>query len=110
MRDAAIDALCGTDAAVMACLLAELAAFVAVERTATCRAQSQELHPVVLWRLWGYQYDVLQPLAVRLLSIPPSAAGGERIFKTIKGVLTSRRSRLGDGWMDRHACSSTLGS
>jgi len=36
----------------------------------------------------------LQPLAVRLLAIPPSAAGGERIFKALKTVLSTRRSRL----------------
>ena len=31
---------------------------------------------------------------MRLLSIPPSAAGGQRILKALKTVLSTRRSRL----------------
>jgi len=44
------------------------------------------LHPSLWWRLWGCPFSALQPVAARLLVIPPSAAGGERMFQTLKGV------------------------
>ena len=56
--------------------------------------QSRELHPVMWWHLWGLRFPTLQPLAVRLLSIPPSPAGGERIFKVLQTVLFTRPRRL----------------
>jgi len=33
-------------------------------------------------------------VALHLLAIPPSAAGGGRIFKALKGILTTRRNRV----------------
>ena len=38
-----------------------------------------------------------------MLAIPPSAAGGERIFKTLKGVLTTRRNRVTNERVDAHS-------
>lgn len=94
MRDAAVDRLCAADAALKAALLTDLASFASLEVRHVGRPATRDLHPVLWWRLWGASLGVLQPLAVRLLSIPPSAAGGERMFKTLKGVLSTRRNRL----------------
>jgi len=44
--------------------------------------------------------STLQPLAVRLLAILPSAAGGERISKASNTVPSTRRSRLGPERVD----------
>lgn len=94
LRDAAVDRLCLSDAAAKAALLTELAGFAALEVQHAGHAASRDLHPVLWWRLWGASLQVLQPLAVRLLSTPPSAAGGERMLKTLKGVLSTQRNRL----------------
>ena len=94
LRDAAVVFLCRPDNAARALVLAELASFADTEQGPAALEQSRDLHPVMWWRLWGWRFPTLQPLAVRLLAIPPSAAGGERIFKALKTVLSTRRSRL----------------
>lgn len=100
LRDAAVNRLCASDVAIKAALLPDLASFAALEvRHAGCPA-TRSLHQVLWLRLWGATLRVLQPLAVRLLSTPPSAAGGERVFKTLKGVLSTRRKRLASHRVD----------
>jgi len=94
LRDAAVVFLCRPDTAARALVLAELASFEDTEQGPAALEQSRDLHPVMWWRLWGWLFPTLQPLAVRLLDIPTSAAEGERIFKALKTALSSRRSRL----------------
>jgi len=77
-----------------AALLADMAGFAAIETAHGALLSERNLHPSLWWRLWGCPFRALQPVAARLLAIPPSAAGGERMFKTLKGVLTTRRNRL----------------
>ena len=94
MRDAAVERPCGGDVSARAALLADMAGFAAIETAHGVLLSECNLHPSLWWRLWGCPFRVLQPVADRLLAIPPSAAGGERMFKTLKGVLTTRRNRL----------------
>jgi len=89
LRDEAVVFLCRPDNAARALVLAELASFADTEQGPAALEQSSDLHPVMWWRLWGWRFPTL-----RLLSIPPSAARGERIFKALKTVLSTRRSRL----------------
>jgi len=48
----------------------------------------------------------LRPLAVRILQLPPSAAGGERSFKVSNRTLTRLRSRLSPDKADMHKHSA----
>jgi len=94
MRDAAVERFCGGDVSARAALLADMAGFAAIETAHGALLSERNLHPSLWWRLWGCPFRALQPVAARLLAIPPSAAGGERMFKTLKGVLTTMRNRL----------------
>jgi len=94
MRDAAVERLCGGDVSARAVLLADMAGFAAIETAHGALPSERNLHPSLWWRLWGCPFRALQPVAARLLAIPPSAAGGERMFETLKRVLTTRRNRL----------------
>lgn len=94
LRDAAVNTLGASDVAVKTALLTDLASFAALEVRHAGRPATRSLHPVLWWRLWGASLRVLQPSAVRLLSTPPSAAGEEGTFETLKVVLSTRRNRL----------------
>jgi len=71
-----------------------MAGFAAIETAHGALPSERNSHPSLWWRLWGCPFRELKPVAARLLAIPPSAAGGQRMFKTPKGVLTTRRNRL----------------
>jgi len=94
LRDAAVAFLCGVDVAARYSLLADLAGLAAVEQALALTAPANELHLSAWLCLWGGRSETLQPVALRLLAIPPSAARGERILKALKGILKTRRNRV----------------
>lgn len=50
--------------------------------------------PLQWWEQWGTKMPQLQDVALRLLCIPATAAGGERTFSVFSGVWRDDRSRL----------------
>ena len=50
--------------------------------------------PVSWWRSWGDEFPVLSKLALKLLSLPPSAAAAERNWSTQDFIISKRRNRL----------------
>jgi len=67
-------------------LLADMAGFTAIDTAHGALPSERNLHHFLWWRLWGCPFRALQPVAARLLAIPSSAADGETIFKTLKGI------------------------
>jgi len=80
--------------------MAQLASFAALEASHVVLPPEQGVHPDLWWRLWGATFRLLQPVTVHLLAMPPSAAGGKRMFKALKSVLTTRRNRLANCRVD----------
>ena len=50
--------------------------------------------PVRWWRSWGDGFPTLKKLALKLLSLPPSAASAERNWSTQDFIVSKRRNRL----------------
>ncbi|KAJ9531183.1 hypothetical protein QJQ45_001018 [Haematococcus lacustris] len=50
--------------------------------------------PVTWWEWYGMETPVLQQVAQRVLSIPATSAGVERLFSVFKFIWSDRRSRL----------------
>ena len=50
--------------------------------------------PVRWWRSWGDEFPTLKKLALKLLSLPPSAASAERNWSTQDFIVSKRRNRL----------------
>ena len=57
-------------------------------------APSVTADPVRWWRSWGDEYPTLRPFALKLLSLPPSAAAAERNWSTQDMIISKRRNRL----------------
>ena len=51
-------------------------------------------HPLLWWRAWGDEFPTLAKLAMKLLSLPPSAASAERNWSTQDFIISKRRNRL----------------
>ena len=100
MRDVAVARRCGSDTGARIALMSELAAFAALEASQAVLPPEQGVHPALWWRLWAATIRLLQPVAVHLLAMPPSAAGGERMFKALKSLLTTRSNRLANCGVD----------
>jgi hypothetical protein len=50
--------------------------------------------PVRWWRSWGDEFPTLKKFALKLLSLPPSAASAERNWSTQDFIVSKRRNRL----------------
>lgn len=94
LRDVAIASPADGDTALAAQLQAELSEFLAFAAQ-PARADSWcRLNPRSWWRLYGERFVLRNPICLRLFSFPASAAGGERSFKRLHQVHTTRSSRL----------------
>lgn len=94
LRDEAIVSLADGDAAWAARLQAELSEFLAFATQPAREETWRRLHPRAWWRLYGERFELWHPICLRLFSYPASAAGGERAFKRLHQVHTTRRNRL----------------
>lgn len=78
--------------------LSELLAFSGQRSRAESR---RRLHPRSLWRLYGERFVLWHPICLRLFSYPASAACGERAFKRLHQVRSTRRNYLSPGLLDQ---------
>jgi len=94
LREAGLDCWAGDDVEYRARLSADLASFLAHVESLPFGSDGVGGHPCHWWRLHGEAFSTLRPLAMRILLLPPSAAGGERSFKVFNRALTRLRNRL----------------
>jgi len=94
LRDTALNCWAGKDGVYRDRLSADLASFLAHVEALPFGSDGVGGHPCRWWRLHGEAFPDLRPLAVRILLLPPSAAGGERSFKVFNRTLTRLRNRL----------------
>jgi len=71
MRGMAVACNCGSDTGARTALMEKLAAFTALEASHAVLPPNQNVHPTLWWRLRGATFRLLQPVAVRLLAMPP---------------------------------------
>jgi len=101
LGDVAIASLADGDTAWAAQLKAELSEFLAFAAQPARADSWRRLHPRSWWRLYGQRFVLWHPICLRLFSFPASAAGGERAFKRLHQVHTTRRNRLSPQLVDQ---------
>ena len=94
LRGRAVEFLAGDDASYSLRISRDLAAFLTYAEQLPLAFAGRDLHPAQWWVLVGEPFPTLRVVALRLFALPPSAAGGERAFKTVKLVHTAVRNRL----------------
>jgi len=97
----AIASLADVDTAWAAQLQAELRKFPAFAAQPARADSSRRLHPRSWWRLYGERFVLWHLICLRLFSFPASAAGGERAFKRLHQVHTTRRNRFSPQLVDQ---------
>ena len=93
-RDQSLNEMSGTDGALRTELSREMQSFLRAHRPTTEPKADECLHPVGYCHLHGSRYPCLQVIAVRLLAVCPTSAGGERCFKRVSAVMTRNRSTV----------------
>jgi hypothetical protein len=72
--------------------------------------KGKQLHLIQWWQNREAEYPILSQLAFNLLSVPAMAAGVERVFSSMKELITDHRNALDMESIQANECFKSWGT